>query len=129
MAYAQGTITRTLFRDGNRQFGILEWDTTEAGAATEDSISGLPQLLTITEWSFTAAASTMTPRFGRTSAWTASTVNDITTLLTTAIHIHEEPWLLVTLASTRILYLKHVIAASTTTVNNRLVYLVGHHKK
>jgi hypothetical protein len=92
MAYAQSAITRVEWVHGGRRFIHLTFTETEAAATSEWSVTGLPRCLTLTRYNATLTAGTGTtinPKLGRATGWSASTQDDIGTNSTTAAHIND----------------------------------------
>lgn len=93
MAFAQSAVTRIEWVHGGRRFIHISFSETEAAATSEWSVTGLPRCLTLLRYKATLTAGTGTtinPRLGRATSWTASTQNDIGTNTTTAAHITDQ---------------------------------------
>lgn len=89
---AQSAVTRQEWVHGGRRFIAISFSETLARDTSEWTVTGLPRCLTLYRYNATLTAGTGTtinPKLGRATGWTASTQNDIGTNTTTAAHIND----------------------------------------
>lgn len=132
MAYA-GTVTKRENRKGGRRIISLDIAETEARDTSEWSYGPLPRFVTMTHYQATRTAGTGTtinPRLGTATGWTASTQSDIGTNTTTAAHINDQTLVRIDGgAEGWTLYGKSQPNSSATdhTISTKIALLVGHY--
>jgi len=133
MAYAAAITASTQHDPTVGRIYTFEIAETEAAAASEFELVGVPQMGTITLYQATLTSGTGTtiqPRIGKATGWSDSTQNAVAGQDAAAAHIHDVTRVEYTLAKgASSLFVRSTVDADTDNAISTIVTIVkGHHR-